>query len=146
MAAFNKKPSTVTGGKTIINENPIISKIFGLSTSIKPEKGPDLIGHPGSPGQVEGIAKVIVDINQLHEVQERCILVVPSLNPAWTAIVPLINGLVTDFGGTLSHAAIVCREYGIPAVVGTLNATKLIKDGQIIKLDGNRGYVWFQKR
>jgi|GEM_PF-4937436 pyruvate,water dikinase len=141
ITAINKKPPLIAGEKTILEENPIVSKLFGLPPPT-PHKGPDIVGYPGSPGTVVDKALVVYDLSVIYQIKDKAILVVPSLNPAWTFIIPFLKGLVTDFGGTLSHAAIVCREYGIPSVVGTSNATKLIKNGDKIMLDGNKGYVW----
>ena len=69
------------------------------------------------------------------------ILVCPVTNPSWAPIFQKISAAVSDIGGSMSHAAIVCREYGLPAVVGTGNATQKIKDGQRIRVDGGRGVV-----
>jgi phosphoenolpyruvate synthase/pyruvate phosphate dikinase len=69
------------------------------------------------------------------------ILVCPYTGTAWTPLFVKIGGVVTDTGGMLTHAAIAAREYGIPAVVGTWNATNSINDGDIIKIDGNAGIV-----
>ena len=65
----------------------------------------------------------------------------PGTMPAWTPLFASISAVVTDAGGVLSHAAVVAREYGIPAVLGTGNATKVIKDGQIVEVDGEAGIV-----
>ena len=69
------------------------------------------------------------------------ILVAPYTDPAWTPLFPLAAGLVTEVGGLMTHGAVVAREYGIPAVVGLDNATRKIRDGQIIRVDGTRGFV-----
>jgi pyruvate, water dikinase len=69
------------------------------------------------------------------------ILVAPITSPSWTPVFARINGAVSDIGGIMCHAAIVCREYGVPAVVGTSNATSLIRTGQRVRVDGNTGTV-----
>ena len=73
--------------------------------------------------------------------REGEILVCGSTSPAWAPIFPKIQATVTDVGGVMSHAAIICREYGVPAVVGTGRATALIKTGQRIRVDGAAGLV-----
>ena len=110
----------------------------------KPEEvGATLVGAAGAPGVVEGIARVIMTDEQWDEVQPGEILVSPYTSPTWTPLFGIIKAAVTDGGGYLAHAAIVGREYGIPAVVGTLEATRKIKTGQRIRVDGNllRVYV-----
>jgi pyruvate,water dikinase len=110
----------------------------------KPEEvGATLVGGAGAPGVVEGIARVIMTDAQWDEVQPGEILVSPYTSPTWTPLFGIIKAAVTDGGGYLAHAALVGREYGIPAVVGTMEATKKIKTGQRIRVDGNllRVYV-----
>jgi pyruvate,water dikinase len=94
-----------------------------------------------SPGVVEGIARVVQSADQLGEVQEGDILVATITAPSWGPIFGKIKATVTDIGGMMSHAAIVCREYGLPAVTGTAFGTKNIKTGQRVRVDGNAGTV-----
>jgi pyruvate,water dikinase len=77
----------------------------------------------------------------MARVRQGDVLITRSTAPSYNALLPLLSGIVTDRGGTLSHAAVVAREYGIPAVVGCGNATELIRDGQRVRLDGARGTV-----
>jgi pyruvate,water dikinase len=100
-----------------------------------------LTGAAASAGQAEGPARVLSDINDISLVQEGEILVCTITSPAWAPIFPRIKATVTDIGGVMSHAAIVCREYGKPAVVGTGRATSMIKTGQMIRVDGTTGVV-----
>ncbi len=100
-----------------------------------------LHGFAASPGVAEGPARVIVAIEQLSEVQAGEILVCPITAPSWVPIFAKIKGAVSDAGGIMCHAAIVSREYGLPAVVGTGFATQRIKTGQIIRVDGGTGTV-----
>jgi len=79
------------------------------------------------------------------KVRRGDIIVAPATTPAWTPLFGLAAGLVTDFGGLLSHAAVVAREYGLPAVLGTGQATERIRDGQLITVDGERGEVWLDR-
>jgi pyruvate, water dikinase len=100
-----------------------------------------LNGMAASPGVEEGPARVIFGPDQINEVQEGEILVAPLTAPSWAPIFGKIKATVTDTGGMMSHAAIVCREYGLPAVTGTGFATSLIKTGQRIRVDGSNGKV-----
>jgi pyruvate,water dikinase len=113
---------------------------------VSPEAVTELKGHPASPGIVEGPAKVVVLLDEITQVQRGEILVCRYTNPAWAPVFPKIKATVTDLGGLLTHAAIVSREYGIPAVVGTGNATLVIKTGDLIRVDGERGIVTIIKR
>ena len=94
-----------------------------------------------SPGVAEGPARVIASPAQIDEVRDGEILVAPLTAPSWAPIFGKIRATVTDIGGIMSHAAIVCREYGLPAVTGTASATKRIRTGQRIRVDGNTGTV-----
>jgi pyruvate,water dikinase len=98
-------------------------------------------GFAASPGQVTGIARLVLDPRDMARVRKGDLLITRATSPAYNALLPLIGGVVTDRGGTLSHAAVVAREYGIPAVVGTGNATELIKDGTRVRIDGATGTV-----
>lgn len=98
-------------------------------------------GFAASPGEFTGIARLVLDPQDMNRVQQGDVLITRATSPAFNALLPLIGGVVTDRGGTLSHAAVVAREYGIPAVVGTGNATELIRDGARVRLDGAKGTV-----
>ncbi len=100
-----------------------------------------LKGLAVSHGKVRGIARVIADIKDIYRLQPGDILVTDHTDPGWTPVFITIGGVITNIGGLLSHAAIVAREYGLPAVMNVKNATKAIKDGQIIFLDGNTGII-----
>jgi pyruvate,water dikinase len=84
---------------------------------------------------------VIVDVAALAELQPGEILVAPVTSPSWTPVFGTIAAAVSDIGGIMSHAAIVSREYGLPAVVGTGNATSRIKTGDRVRVDGGAGTV-----
>jgi len=105
------------------------------------DEGRVISGIGASDGTAEGIARVVLQADELKRVQGGEILVVPATNPAWTPIFSKISGVVTDQGGSLSHAAIVAREYGIPAVLGTQNGTQRIPDGARVRVDGRKGEV-----
>lgn len=95
------------------------------------------VGGAGSPGTVEGFANVIWDEGDFAKVKKGDIMVCPMTSATWTPLFGIISGLVCDSGGSLSHPVIVSREYGIPAVVGTGNATQKIRTGDRIRIDGN---------
>jgi pyruvate, water dikinase len=101
----------------------------------------ELKGFAASNGVVEGIARVVRSVEEISRLQPGDILVCQVTNPTWAPIFQKIRAAVSDIGGSMSHAAIVAREYGLPAVVGTGNATTRIRDGQRIRVDGGRGVV-----
>jgi len=98
-------------------------------------------GLGGSPGVVEGIARVVLREDQFDDVRAGDILVCQMTNPAWVVLFTKIVGLVTDAGGTVSHPAVLSREFGIPAVVGTSVATEQIKNGDRVRINGTTGLV-----
>lgn len=101
----------------------------------------DLQGVAASPGVAEGPARVIASPSELGLVRDGEILVCPITNPSWTPVFKRIAGAVSDSGGVMAHAAIVAREYNLPAVVGTGYGTQAIKTGQLIRVDGSHGVV-----
>ena len=90
---------------------------------------------------VEGVARVLTSAEQVAELQDGEILVAPVTAPSWAPVFRRFAGTVTDSGAMMSHAAIVCREYGLPAVTGTAFATKSITTGMRIRVDGDNGTV-----
>jgi Phosphoenolpyruvate synthase/pyruvate phosphate dikinase len=105
--------------------------------------GEDVIlnGSPGSPGVASGPARIVKDVSEFGNLQAGEVLIAPATNPAWTPLFQRAAAVVVDMGGSASHAAIVAREYGIPAVMGTFNGTQKLTDGQWIQVDGSRGLV-----
>jgi pyruvate,water dikinase len=101
----------------------------------------ELRGIAGSPGVVEGPARVVRHVRELDAVREGDVLVCPATSPSWSTVFGRIVATVSDVGGIMSHTAIVCREYGLPAVVGTGSAVATIRDGQRIRVDGTTGVV-----
>jgi phosphoenolpyruvate synthase/pyruvate phosphate dikinase len=99
-----------------------------------------LVGTPASAGVVEGKARIVFKPEEAH-LNEGEILVAPHTDPGWTPLFQSAKALVTEVGGLMTHGSVVAREYGIPAVVGVDDATKKIKDGQMIRVDGNQGFV-----
>jgi pyruvate, water dikinase len=100
-----------------------------------------LTGAAASAGEVEGPARVLNDPELIGTIREGEILVCTITSPAWAPVFPKVKATVTDIGGIMSHAAIVSREYGKPAVVGTGRATAVIKTGQMLRVDGSTGVV-----
>lgn len=103
--------------------------------------GDALTGLPGSSGYAEGTVKVINGPAEFDKLEEGDVLVCPFTDPAWTPLFTLASAVVSDTGGPLSHAAIVAREYGIPAVLGTQIATAQFKDDDVVSVDGGNGEV-----
>jgi pyruvate,water dikinase len=99
-----------------------------------------LVGLPVSAGTVEGRARVILDMAKA-DLETGDILVTAYTDPSWTPLFVTIKGLVTEVGGLMTHGAVIAREYGVPAVVGVEHATRLIQDGQRIRVHGTGGYV-----
>ncbi|MFI7611630.1 rifamycin-inactivating phosphotransferase [Nonomuraea terrae] len=99
-----------------------------------------LIGLPVSAGTIEGRARVILDMAEA-ELAAGDILVTAHTDPSWTPLFVAVSGLVTEVGGLMTHGAVIAREYGLPAVVGVVDATRLIRDGQRIRVHGTDGYV-----
>src|SRR3954452_23400984 len=137
--ALGVTPDAVTDPMTIM--------LWGVTTqrvqewARHQEGGSELNGAPASPGIAEGPARVVKTVDQIADVREGEILVCSITSPAWAPIFSKIKAAVTDIGGVMSHAAIVCREYGMPAVVGTGRATSQIRTGQTIRVDGTAGTV-----
>ncbi len=103
--------------------------------------GHEIRGYAASPGIAQGVARVLRSVNEIGQIQDGEILVCAVTAPSWAPVFGKIKAAVSDIGGTMSHAAIVAREYGMPAVVGTGHATTLIKTGQTVRVDGDRGIV-----
>ena len=99
-----------------------------------------LVGLPVSAGTIEGRARVILDVAEA-ELEPGDILVTAYTDPSWSPLFVAITGLVTEVGGLMTHGAVIAREYGLPAVVGVEHATRLIRDGQRIRVHGTDGYV-----
>ena len=127
--------------------DPAVIMLWGVTTervqewASAEEGGGRLTGAAASPGVVEGVARVVIDVEEIARVREGEVLVCPITSPAWAPIFSNVRAVVTDIGGVMSHAAIVCREYGLPAVVGTGRATAQIRTGQMVRVDGSSGVV-----
>jgi phosphoenolpyruvate synthase/pyruvate phosphate dikinase len=108
-----------------------------------PESGEieSLRGTGASPGVVRGTARVVHGADEFGRIMPGDIIICPASNPSWVPVFSIAGGLVTDRGGVLSHAAVVAREFGLPAVVGVRGATEVIADGQQVEIDGTSGVV-----
>jgi rifampicin phosphotransferase len=100
-----------------------------------------LEGVSASPGVYTGPARVVNDEAQFGKIRGGDVLVCPITSPVWSVLFASVGALVTDTGGILSHSAIIAREYHIPAVVATGNATTLLRDGQSVTVDGSTGVI-----
>jgi pyruvate,water dikinase len=128
--------------------DPAVRMLWGITAetlatwaAAEGSDGQEIHGYAASPGVVEGVARVLTSVNEIGQVQDGEILVCAVTAPSWAPVFGKIKAAVSDIGGTMSHAAIVAREYGMPAVVGTGLATKRIKTGQLVRVDGDRGVV-----
>jgi pyruvate,water dikinase len=99
-----------------------------------------LVGLPVSAGIIEGRARIILDMAEA-DLEAGDILVTAYTDPSWAPLFVAITGLVTEVGGLMTHGAVIAREYGLPAVVGVERATRLIRNGQRIRVNGTDGYV-----
>jgi pyruvate,water dikinase len=137
--AMNEPPAVVTEPFTIMLYGITSEAVSGWLNA-----GADT-GHLGgmaaSPGVVEGVARVVGGAEDLDQVQQGEVLVTRITAPSWGPVFGRIAATVTDIGGMMSHAAIVCREYGLPAVTGVGSATTAIRTGQRVRVDGNSGTV-----
>lgn len=138
--ALNTPPAEIT--------EPFTQMLWGITTEqvqqwLSDDEGDDgaIKGMAASPGVAEGVARVVYHADDLSQVQEGEILVATITAPSWGPVFGKIRATVTDIGGMMSHAAIVCREYGLPAVTGTGNGSTSIQTGQRIRVDGNTGRV-----
>ncbi len=121
----------------VVGELPVVSA---------EELGADIIGVCGSSGRAEGYARVIKRYQDLHELKPGEILVCPSTSPEWVPAFGIAAGVIADRGGTLSHAAIIAREYGLPCVVNTFVACERIKTGDYLRIDATTGAVYIRKK
>lgn len=145
LAGWNAPPSLGPIPEAI--NDPLLNMLWGITSeqltmwSTPPASDDELRGFAASPGVVEGIARVVHSVDEIASVRDGDILVCAVTAPSWAPIFGKIRAAVSDIGGTMSHAAIVAREYGMPAVVGTGHGTKVIKTGQRLRVDGNAGRV-----
>jgi len=140
--ALGEPPEVVTEPFTIMLWG-ITSDSISMWLGAGEGDGADLHGFAASPGVFEGPARVIQSADEIGLLQEGEILVASITSPSWAPVFGKIGAAVTDIGGMMSHAAIVCREYGLPAVTGTAFGTRDIETGTRIRVDGSSGKVTF---
>ncbi len=145
-------PPPAVGTKPAVIQEPFTIVLWGITNEslnawakIRAADSLDSIteftGFAGSPGAVEGKARVCRSVDEIAQLEEGEILVAPTTSPSWAPAFVKIKACVTDVGGVMCHAAIVCREYGMPAVVGTGMATQIIKTGMTVRVNGSTGAV-----
>ncbi len=134
--------SRVTPPANIGAEREDAMKELPFTASVRHrERANELRGNGASPGVVRAPARVLMSLHEADRLKPGDILVARTTMPPWTPLFAVAGGLVTETGGVLSHPAVTAREYAIPAVLGVADATRLIKDGQLLEVDGNTGLV-----
>ena len=113
---------------------------------VKAEDVSEIKGFASSAGVIEGKARVLKLLKEVIDLEAGEIMICPTTNPSWAPVFTKIKAAVTDIGGLTSHAAIVCREYGVPSVTGTGIATSVIRTGDTIRVDGDTGVVTILER
>lgn len=113
----------------------------GAAPAPQQADGDWVTGVPGSAGRYTGLVRVVLSESEFDKIRAGDVLVCPITSPVWSVVFPSIGALVTDTGGALSHAAIIAREYGIPAALATGNATEILADGMLVTVDGATGAV-----
>src|SRR5581483_9862062 len=108
---------------------------------LPPASGDQLLGLPASGGVIEGLARVLTGPEEISSLQPGEVLVVRTTDVGWTPLFLVAAGIVTELGGPLSHAAIVARELGVPTVVNVAGATRILRTGDRVRVDGDRGVV-----
>jgi pyruvate,water dikinase len=116
------------------------------SAPLAGERGESLRGISACGGATQGTAHVIEDVSSIGAFRSGEILVTRQTDPGWAAVFFMVKGLVVERGGMLSHGAIIAREYGIPAVVGVEGATRRIRTGEQVRVDGDQGVVELSRR
>ena len=149
-AASRIVPPFHLGEPTPANADPffiaIVDKMLGL-LPVEPSSDPSIItGVAASPGSVQGTAKVVRSLVEASKLQKGDIMVCEMTVPTWVPLFATVSAVVADSGGILSHCAIVAREFGLPAVVGTREGTATIRDGMTITVDGTKGLVRIDAR
>ena len=127
--------------------DPIALKVVvGSMPVARPDLKADLYGVCGSPGVAEGNVKVIWTEAELSKIEKGDILVAPTTSPSWTPVFGILGGVIVDRGASLSHAAIVGREYGVPVIMNVFEGTAKLKDGMRVRMDANMGTVFITNK
>jgi phosphohistidine swiveling domain-containing protein len=144
-----KEPAPIFGSMEKFGEVAIkdaVIRTVAAPPIVRPELKADLYGAGSAPGVVEGLARVVMKEEELKQLRPGEVLVTPITTAGWTYVFSIASAVVTDIGGILTHAVIVGREAGIPAVAGTMDATKKIRTGDRIRVDGNMNVVYIVKK
>jgi pyruvate,water dikinase len=144
--ALGLAPDVVTEPVMIMHWGITAERVSDWLSASDAEPGDTLRGAAGSSGVVEGVARVIVSVDQLRDIEDGEVLVAPCTATSWTPVFGRIAAAVTDAGGVMCHAAIVAREYGLPAVLGTGSATRRIRTGDVVRVDADNGVVTILSR
>lgn len=132
---------------TIGTPPPIIGRHLAATVGADTDTGDDQIhGQPASPGRASGPARIVRDLDDFTTIQVGDVIVTATTTPAWTPLFSRAAAVVTDRGTAAAHASLIAREYGIPAVVATVDATRRIPNGSHTTVDGGRGVVTIEKR
>ncbi|TEB15619.1 Chondramide synthase cmdD [Pelotomaculum sp. FP] len=126
----------MTPPRVMTSEGEVVT---GVRSGVEAPEGA-LVGTPASSGAVEGYVKVVLKPEEA-KLKKGDILVAPYTDPGWTPLFHSAKALVVEIGGMMTHGSVIAREYGIPAVVGVENATKILKDGQYVRVNGTKGFV-----
>ena len=137
-ALIEKNKNYYRSFRNFTGENEI-GNIFDRNVTVVANDGPK--GTGCNNGIVTGVARVINDFNEIDTIKVGDILITKFTDTGWTRKFAVLKGIVTEYGGTLCHAAIVSREYGIPWIVGAVGITKKIESGSVIKIDGSTGAI-----
>ena len=125
----------------------IVTRLLGIKPPAEGEQDDDLIdGVAGSPGVYTGVARVVRSLDEAGDLEDGEVMVCEMTLPPWVPLFAVAGAVVSDVGGVMSHCAIVAREFGLPAVVGSVNGTTRIKTGQTVTVDGTNGNVWLDGR
>ncbi|MBQ8300248.1 MAG: phosphoenolpyruvate synthase [Clostridia bacterium] len=143
-ALITKNKKYYNSYRNYLSENEI-GNIFSTSSEKQKNENAIIKGLAANTGTVKGTARVIEDFNQIDRLKENDILITKFTDTGWTPKFAILSGIVTEYGGILCHAAIVAREYGIPAIVSCHEVMKKIKDGDIITIDGATGIITIEK-
>lgn len=135
-----RRPPRTLGSAATGSFNPQVARFMGAHSLVSDE--PNLLrGNAGSAGTATGAARVILSLREADTLQKGNVLVARTTMPPWTPLFAVASAIIVETGGILSHAAITAREYAIPAVVGVVDATQIIRDGQLLEVDGDSGRI-----
>ena len=135
-------PAVIGTGEIVMDA---LQAAFTGHRAIEPSEAGTVKGLAGSRGTIRGTARLILTLDDADKLKPGEILVTYATAPMWTPLFAVASAVVTDTGGPLAHCAVVAREYGIPAVVGTQVATSEIPDGAVITVDGSAGVVTIER-